>query len=118
MHLLKQRSFYPIYPPPDHICIDYEAWQKYAQIDLVPRVFIAVSDLTTFNKVIYCFFISLGGMIYIFLNKLLKEVNNCACVNPGRLTKGTSTGGFAHLVFTSKPDSPYQQDVAVNFQKI
>lgn len=51
MHLLRQRSFYPIYPPPDHVCIDYDAWLKHAQIDTVPRVILAVSDLTTFNKV-------------------------------------------------------------------
>jgi DNA polymerase alpha subunit B len=52
VHLLRQKSFYPLYPPSDNICIDYEAWNKYARIDKPPRIFIASSDLATFNKVI------------------------------------------------------------------
>jgi DNA polymerase alpha subunit B len=51
VHLLKQRSFYPIYPPSDNICIDFEALNEYALIDELPKVFITASDLTTFNKV-------------------------------------------------------------------
>ena len=50
-HLLRQRSFYPIYPPPDHVCVDYEAWEKYARLDANPHIFITASDLATFNKV-------------------------------------------------------------------
>jgi DNA polymerase alpha subunit B len=80
-HLLRQKSFYPLYPPPDHVCIDYEAWSKYARIDTPPSVFIASSDLTTFDK----------------------EVNSCHCVNPGRLVKGTSTGTYAQIVISSGP---------------
>jgi DNA polymerase alpha subunit B len=55
-HLLKQRSFYPICPPPENISIDYEAWNKYARIDEHPHVFIAVSDFATFVKVKQFFF--------------------------------------------------------------
>lgn len=71
MHLLRQRSFYPIYPPPDHVCIDYDAWLKHAQIDTVPRVILAVSDLTTFNKVkpkkqiLFLFYL---GLMFKFIN--------------------------------------------------
>lgn len=77
-HLLRQRSFYPIYPPPDHVCIDFEAWNKYAKIECNPRILIAVSDLVTFNK----------------------EVNNCSCINPGRLVKGTSNGTYAQITIS------------------
>ncbi len=78
---MRQRSFYPIYPPPESVCIDYEAWQKYARIDQAPRVFIAASDMANFNK----------------------EVNNCVCLNPGKLVKGTSNGTYAKIIVSAKP---------------
>jgi len=79
--ILRQRSFYPIYPPPESVCIDYEAWQRYARIDQAPRVFIAASDMVNFNK----------------------EVNNCVCLNPGKLVKGSSNGTYAKIVVSNKP---------------
>lgn len=103
-HLLRQRSFYPIYPPPDHIPIDYEAWNKYARFDKPPRVFIAVSDLTTF----------------------VKDVNNCVCLNPGKLVKGVSTGSYAQIIvkqennnITDKDqENKAQSNILVSFHKI
>lgn len=80
-HILRQRSFYPIYPPPENVCIDFEAWNKYARINTHPRIFIAASDLASFNK----------------------EVNNCVCFNPGKLVKGISNGGYAKVVVSNKP---------------
>ena len=76
---MRQRSFYPIYPPPDQVCIDYEAWLKHARIETHPDVIIAFSDLATFNK----------------------NVNNCVCLNPGRLVRGTSIGSYVQV--TVKP---------------
>ena len=81
VHLMRQKSFYPLYPPPDNICIDYEAWNQHARINRPPRIFVASSDLATFNK----------------------EVNNCNCINPGRLVKGTSTGTYAQLIISASP---------------
>lgn len=81
VHLMRQKSFYPLYPPPDNICIDYEAWNQHARINKPPRIFVASSDLATFNK----------------------EVNNCNCINPGRLVKGTSTGTYAQLIISASP---------------
>jgi DNA polymerase alpha subunit B len=107
-HLLRQRSFYPIYPPPDQVCIDYEAWLKHARIETHPNVFIAFSDLATFNK----------------------DVNNCTCLNPGRLIRGTSIGSYAQI--TLKPSknkqdektsetqarSPVHPNISVTFHKL
>ncbi|CAF0800297.1 unnamed protein product [Brachionus calyciflorus] len=87
VHMLKQKSFYPIYPPPDHICIDYEAWNKYARIYTHPKIFIAVSDVTKFSK----------------------EVNNCTCINPGRLVRGTSTGTYAQITISQKKSQENDQ---------
>lgn len=54
----------------------------------MPKVFIAVSDLATFNK----------------------EVNNCVCVNPGRLVRGSATGGFAQLIFPAASSEKTEQN--------
>ena len=73
-HLLRQKNFYPIYPPPEHVCIDYEAWNEHAGLGLTcPNFFIVASDLATFTK----------------------EVNGCTCLNTGRLVRGTSFGSYA-----------------------
>lgn len=80
-HIMRQRSFYPIYPPPESVCIDFEAWHTHARIEVPPRVFISASDMANFNK----------------------EVNNCTCFNPGKLVKGTSNGTYAKIIVSDKP---------------
>lgn len=80
-HILRQRSFYPIYPPPENVCIDFEGWQNHARIKKMPRIFITASDMANFNK----------------------EVNKCFCLNPGKLVKGTSNGTYAKIIVSNKP---------------
>ena len=36
----------------------------------------------------------------------LKEVNNCVCINPGRLVKGVSTGSYAKIIFGELKNEP------------
>lgn len=103
-HLMRQRSFYPIYPPPDHMPIDFEAWTKYARLETKPDVFIVVSGLATF----------------------VKNVNDCVCFNPGRLVKGTAHGTFAKITVKSDQQQQGQKEnssesdkgISVEFQKI
>lgn len=80
-HMLRQRSFYPVYPPAENVCMDFEAWNQYARIYTHPRLFIASSDLATFNK----------------------EVHGCVCMNPGKVVKGTNNGTYAKVVISKKP---------------
>lgn len=79
--MLRQRSFYPVYPPAENVCMDFEAWNQYARIYTHPRLFIASSDLATFNK----------------------EVHGCVCMNPGKVVKGTNNGTYAKVVISKKP---------------
>ncbi|RNA22668.1 DNA polymerase alpha subunit B [Brachionus plicatilis] len=88
VHMLRQKSFYPIYPPPDHVCIDYEAWNKHAKIYTHPKIFIAVSDMAKFTK----------------------EVNNCVCINPGRFVRGTATGSYAQITIQMNKIQENDQD--------
>jgi hypothetical protein len=53
-------------------------------------------------------------LIKVFLFQT-QEVNNCACINPGRLVKGTSNGTYAHLTIT--PVSKAGEATADNTQQ-
>jgi hypothetical protein len=59
-------------------------------------VFIAVSDLANFNKI----------------------VNECVCLNPGRLVKGTSTGAYAQITIAQTTTSENNSNINVTFHKI
>ncbi|KAL1788250.1 DNA polymerase alpha subunit B [Sigmodon hispidus] len=74
-HILTQRSYYPLYPPPEDMAIDYENFYTYAQLPVTPDVFIVPSELRYF----------------------VKDIFGCVCMNPGRLTKGQVGGTFGRL---------------------
>ena len=104
--MLRQKSFYPIYPPPEHVCVDYEAWNECAKIDSTnPNFFIVSSDLSTF----------------------VKEVNSCTCLNTGRLIRGTGFGSYAFIQIKPSPSvdekensnlNSVTQPVTVTFHKL
>ena len=50
-HILTQQSYYPLYPPPESMPIDYEHFEHYAHMEVTPDVFISPSDLRWFIKV-------------------------------------------------------------------
>ncbi|KAJ7307420.1 hypothetical protein JRQ81_009438 [Phrynocephalus forsythii] len=74
-HVLTQRSYYPLYPPAEEMNIDYEKFYQHAALPVTPDVLITPSDLKYF----------------------IKEVLQCVCVNPGRLTKGQVGGTYGRL---------------------
>ncbi|XP_004073218.1 DNA polymerase alpha subunit B isoform X1 [Oryzias latipes] len=75
-HMLVQRSYYPLYPPAEEVNMDYEKFQSFAQIPLIPDVLIVPSELRYF----------------------IKDVLGCVCLNPGRLTKGQVGGTYGRLL--------------------
>ncbi|XP_061164256.1 DNA polymerase alpha subunit B-like [Saccostrea echinata] len=74
-HLLTQQSFYPLYPSPEDINVDYEVFDHYAHMPTTPHVLILPSDLKQF----------------------IKEIQGCCCINPGRLSRGQAGGTFSRL---------------------
>ncbi|XP_069866006.1 DNA polymerase alpha subunit B [Dipodomys merriami] len=80
-HILTQRSYYPLYPPPEDMPIDYEHLYAYAQLPVTPDVLVVPSELRYF----------------------VKDILGCVCVNPGRLTKGQVGGTFGRLYLRRKP---------------
>jgi DNA polymerase alpha subunit B len=91
--LLRQKSFYPIYPPPEQVCIDYEAWNESAQLGTTsPNFFIVSSDLSTF----------------------VKEVNGCTCLNTGRLVRGSGFGSYALIQIKPSPTVDEKENSNLN----
>ncbi|XP_071961959.1 DNA polymerase alpha subunit B-like [Antedon mediterranea] len=75
-HLLMQQTYYPLYPPPCGMPVDFEQFERYAKMSVTPNLLIVPSNLRYF----------------------IKEVDGCLCVNPGRLTKGQVGGTYCRLV--------------------
>ncbi|XP_076314734.1 DNA polymerase alpha subunit B isoform X2 [Tachypleus tridentatus] len=74
-HILSQHCFYPLYPPTEEMCIDYENFELFAKLPVTPHILILPSDLRNF----------------------IKNVDGCCCINPERLTKGLVGGNFARI---------------------
>ncbi|XP_060550358.1 DNA polymerase alpha subunit B isoform X1 [Pantherophis guttatus] len=74
-HILTQRSYYPLYPPPEDMSVDYERFFPHASLPVTPDVLITPSDLKYF----------------------VKDILGCVCINPSRLTKGQVGGSYAQL---------------------
>ncbi|KAL7978233.1 hypothetical protein Chor_014772, partial [Crotalus horridus] len=74
-HILTQRSYYPLYPPPEDMSVDYERFYPHACLPVTPDLLITPSELKYF----------------------IKDILGCVCVNPSRLTKGQVGGSYAQL---------------------
>ncbi|RUS86560.1 hypothetical protein EGW08_005699 [Elysia chlorotica] len=75
-HILHQHSYYPLYPAPDDVNIDYDMWETAARLPVTPHILLLPSDLKAFAK----------------------DIEGCCCVNPGRLTTGLVGGTFAQIL--------------------
>uniref|UniRef100_A0AAR2JS58 DNA polymerase alpha subunit B n=1 Tax=Pygocentrus nattereri TaxID=42514 RepID=A0AAR2JS58_PYGNA len=80
-HMLTQRSYYPLYPPAEEVNMDYERFQQYGLLPLTPDILIVPSEMRYF----------------------IKDVIGCACVNPGRLTKGQVGGTYGRFLIQQNP---------------
>jgi len=74
-HLLKQNSFYPLYPGAEEMAMDFDLFSKYGKMDYLPHLLVLPSDLKYF----------------------VKDIKGCLTVNPGRNTKGHVGGSFARI---------------------
>ncbi|XP_005112449.1 DNA polymerase alpha subunit B [Aplysia californica] len=75
-HILRQRSYYPLYPPSEDVNVDYGMWEAHAQLPVMPHLLLMPSDLKAF----------------------IKDVDGCCFVNPGRLTTGLVGGTYVRMV--------------------
>ncbi|XP_028771323.1 DNA polymerase alpha subunit B isoform X2 [Neltuma alba] len=90
-HILKQQSFYPLYPPAESVPLDHSLAPEALQVPSVPDILILPSDIKYFIKVL-----SEGSE---------GDHMKCISVNPGRLAKGEGGGTFAELDFYGNSDT-------------
>ncbi|XP_066942609.1 DNA polymerase alpha subunit B isoform X2 [Macrobrachium rosenbergii] len=74
-HILRQQSLYPLYPPPEGMCVDLDQMETHARLPCTPHLLILPSDLRYF----------------------IRDLEGCVVVNPERLAKGLVGGTFARL---------------------
>nr|CAG4640946.1 EOG090X07VJ [Eulimnadia texana] len=65
-HLLSQRSFYPLWPPPEELSVDAEEWGKCCKLPCTPHILVVPSDLRYFIK-------SVGDCVVVNQKERLKE---------------------------------------------
>ncbi|XP_052901958.1 DNA polymerase alpha subunit B [Anopheles moucheti] len=76
-HLFNQASFYPLNPPPEDVPLDVDMLNEFGRLTRVPNVMICPSAL----------------------NRYVREINGCVCINPGFVDGGLSAdGSYARLV--------------------
>jgi len=85
-HILKQQSYYPLYPPAGGVPLDFSLAKEALEISSTPDVLLLPSDLAPFVKVL-----SLG--------EGSDDQKQFICLNPGRLAKGIGGGTFVELYY-------------------
>lgn len=90
-HILKQQSYYPLYPPAAGVPMDFSLAKEAFEISSPPDVLLLPSDLAPFVKV-------------LSLNEGAEEQKWFVCVNPGRLAKGIGGGTFVELYYNEDTD--------------
>ncbi|XP_010415340.1 PREDICTED: DNA polymerase alpha subunit B-like [Camelina sativa] len=98
-HLLRQRSFYPLYPPPESLPYDSSLAPKALEISSIPDILLLPSDMRYFVKVL-----SLGEG---------EDAVKCVCVNPGRLAKGEGAGTFVELTYKGSPELMHASIISI-----
>ncbi|KAK9823569.1 hypothetical protein WJX72_003884 [[Myrmecia] bisecta] len=86
MHVLGQRSYYPMYPPAAGTMLD-SALGAALQLPVTPDVLLLPSDLAPFARL---------APVQPVPSSAVGS-GEVVVINPGRLTKGSTGGQFAHL---------------------
>eukprot|EP00889_Picochlorum_renovo_P008632 jgi/Picre1/35662/NNA_003123.t1 len=97
--ILSQRSYYPMYPPAENVALDVGR-SNTLELVALPEILLTPSELAAFAKPTT---IQSRRLDSDHSGKNLTE--NCEeviCINPGRLTKGSTAGTFAHVYINQK----------------
>uniref|UniRef100_A0A182JTL1 DNA polymerase alpha subunit B n=1 Tax=Anopheles christyi TaxID=43041 RepID=A0A182JTL1_9DIPT len=85
-HLFHQASFYPLNPPPEDVPLDVDMLNEFGRLSRIPNIMICPSAL----------------------NRYVREINGCICVNPGFVDGHSSDGSYARLII-QPPEVDEQQ---------
>lgn len=105
-HVLRHRSFYPIFPPCPGVCLDASrglAITQNAKSDLDTKTHIKTEDGVEQEDDEFAgpLILEVTPDIMILPSKLrhvTKTVNNALCINPGYLVKGKHGGTYSRIV--------------------
>lgn len=95
-HLLSQRSFYPLFPPPQSVPLDLSVAPESLDLSSSPDILLLSSNLAPFVKVL-----SLPADIQRQENREKVEKVKCICINPGYAARGMSGGTFTEIHLSS-----------------
>eukprot|EP00955_Chlamydomonas_euryale_P103967 365535-Chlamydomonas_euryale.AAC.3 len=112
-HVLGQRSFYPLFPPPLGACLDTSHAAAVA-LHAAPDLLILPSNLAPFAKPVALAPEALPGSTPA---KAAGVPDAVVAVNPGRLAKGVSGGSFAHVVVVPG-DRPLHERMRVDIRRL
>ncbi|KFB44746.1 AGAP004392-PA-like protein [Anopheles sinensis] len=82
-HLFHQATFYPLNPPPEDVPLDVDMLNEYGRLNRVPNVMVCPSAL----------------------NRYVREINRCVCINPGFVDGHTTDGGSYARLIIHPPDT-------------
>uniref|UniRef100_A0A182PLF3 DNA polymerase alpha subunit B n=1 Tax=Anopheles epiroticus TaxID=199890 RepID=A0A182PLF3_9DIPT len=85
-HLFNQASFYPLNPPPEDVPLDVDMLNEFGRLSRIPNIMICPSAL----------------------NRYVREINGCVCINPGFVDGHSTDGSFARLII-QPPEIDEQQ---------
>ncbi|KAF5275015.1 hypothetical protein FQA39_LY06952 [Lamprigera yunnana] len=95
-HILCQQSFYPLYPPEENMCIDYELLEQYGQLNIAPHLLILPSKLQFF----------------------IKCINRSIVINPGKCTKGFVGGTFCKVEVSPTSEAAIPNNIVAQIVRI
>nr|XP_040225792.2 DNA polymerase alpha subunit B isoform X1 [Anopheles coluzzii] len=86
-HLFHQASFYPLNPPPEDVPLDVDMLNEFGRLNRVPNIMICPSAL----------------------NRYVREINGCVCINPGFVDGHSADGSYARLIIQAPEIDEQQQ---------
>jgi DNA polymerase alpha subunit B len=97
-HIINQRTYFPMFPPPASIPMDTSRGYG-LELPCTPNVLVAPSDLAPFAKVVAIAQPALAAVesVDAAMTEATASNSNVICINPGRVTKGTTAGTFVHM---------------------
>ena len=88
-HAILQRNYFPMFPPSG---VPLDTSRGYAlEMPCTPHILVTSSDLVPFAKVLRTSISNDNG------KSIESKSGSVVCINPGRLTKGSNSGTFAHV---------------------
>lgn len=95
-HVVSQRSFFPVYPPPRGALLDTSLAAEHLRLPLIPNILILPSDLAPFAKML-----PVSDQVKSATSPEMTvptaHSTTVVVVNPGRVAKGVAGGTWAFL---------------------